>query len=73
MRKKKKISYFLILLSGFVDFSTLGFSYKGYSTNILHTLQITTVSDYVMSFLEKKKKATEKKKNVCSDKPCVFC
>lgn len=30
--------------------STLGFSYKGYSTKLLH--QITTVSDYVMSFLE---------------------
>lgn len=32
--------------------STLGFSYKDYSTNLLHRPQITTVSDYVMSFLE---------------------
>lgn len=30
--------------------STLGFSYKGYSTNLLHRPQITAVSDYVMSF-----------------------
>lgn len=30
--------------------STLGFSYRGYSTNLLHRPQITTVSDYVMSF-----------------------
>lgn len=29
---------------------TLGFSYKGYSTNILHRQQITVVPDYVMSF-----------------------
>lgn len=32
--------------------STLGFSYKGYSTKLLHRPQITTVSDYVMSFLK---------------------
>lgn len=30
--------------------STLAFSYRGYSTNLLHRSLITTVSDYVMSF-----------------------
>lgn len=38
--EKKELRYFLILLSGCVVFSTLGFSYKGYSTNLLHTLQL---------------------------------
>lgn len=68
LRKGQKLRYFLILLSGFVDFSTLGFSYKGYSTNLLHALQITTVSDYVMSFFLEKKKAAEK--SVCGDELC---
>lgn len=30
--------------------STLGFSYRGYSTSLLHRPLITAVSDYVMSF-----------------------
>lgn len=52
--------------------SSLEFSYRGYSTNLLHRSQIKTVSDYVMSFWKWEGNRGEKPSVHHHDKTCVL-
>lgn len=52
--------FFKTTVSIYSPGSSLGFSYRGDSTNILHRPQITTVSDYVMSFWKQEGSKGEK-------------
>ena len=74
MGVEKNLSYFLRLPSAFVDLvAPWVFTYRGYSTNLLHRPQITTVSDYVMSFLETGGWRERNFSLFVMIKTCVFC